>query len=181
MSLEIKIQLFCRASFSPFSAPTLHPAVSMYPSISFCHLETQTQVCSCKLGSGCQMLPAMALQFCADRDTIVSVISIIMEPSMATVRVKFVKRSRAICYPVWKQTDVTMSRHKLTNSAQTHTVRGKPRVCVLLSHTHTHTWVTRFRSGNRIIQELSGQASKCFAGGTDSLMRGSFISTHTVK
>lgn len=37
------------------------------------------------------MLPAMALQFCADRDTIVSVISIIMESSMATVRVNLSK------------------------------------------------------------------------------------------
>lgn len=77
--------------FHPFSVPTVHPAVMMYPSILFCYLETQTQVCLCKLGSGCQMLPAMALQFCADRDTIVSVISIIMEPSMATVRVNLSK------------------------------------------------------------------------------------------
>lgn len=53
--------------------------------------------------------------------------------------VKKKKKSQAIYYPVWKQTDVTMSRHTLTNSAQTHTVFGKPCVCVLLSHTHTDT------------------------------------------
>lgn len=139
--LKIKIQLFCRASFSPFFVPTLHPAVMIYLSILFCYLETQTQVCLCKLASGCQMLPAMALQFCANRDTIVSVISIIMESWMATVCVNLSKKkkSQAIYYPVWKQTDVTMSRHTLTNSAQTHTVFGKPCVCVLLSHTHTDT------------------------------------------
>lgn len=169
--LRIKVCFFFPCIFTLFRSQ--HLAVIVYLSILFSYLDTQTQVCLFKLGSVfVRRCLQWFIQFCTERDTIASAR---MESEVATAHVHLAGNilfSLEVnwCHHEEAQTDKFSSK-TLFN------VCSKQCVCVLLLHAHTDTSELKgLGQETALYKNCQVKYQNVFAGGTDSVMRGSFIS-----